>query len=92
MKKDKLNILQKEHQERLNQKADLETGLKSMQDEESKIIERREHFFPNFEKKLLDQYLKLKGNIRVFLRIRPILSNDFKAYEGSRESFTQLEQ
>lgn len=58
-----------------------------MREEETQIIQRREQFYPNFEKRLLDQYLKLKGNIRVFLRIRPILPNDFKAYEGTRESF-----
>lgn len=52
---------------------------------------RRDHLYPDLEKKLLDQYIRLKGNIRVFLRIRPILAQDYKAYEGSRDSFDRLE-
>ena len=53
---------------------------------------RKEHFFPQFEKELLDKYLEYKGNIRVFIRSRPILPIDFKAYGGTRESFEKLEE
>jgi len=56
------------------------------------VIDRRNNFYPEFEKKILDQYLQLKGNIRVFVRVRPILAGDFKAYEGSKDQFEQLEQ
>jgi hypothetical protein len=56
------------------------------------VIDRRNNFYPEFEKKILDQYLQLKGNIRVFVRVRPILPADFKAYEGSKDSFEHLEQ
>ena len=41
----------------------------------------------SLKKKLLNLYLELKGNIRVFVRCRPILPIDFKAYEGTKESF-----
>jgi hypothetical protein len=47
------------------------------------IEERREQYYPKYEKHLLNQYLEYKGNIRVFVRIRPILSQDFKAYNGT---------
>ena len=33
-----------------------------------------------------------KGNIRIFVRMRPILHGDFVAYDGSRESFDELEK
>ena len=56
------------------------------------MIYRKEVFYPQYEKRLLDQYLELKGNIRVFVRVRPILPNDYKAYEGNRESFAILEK
>jgi len=56
------------------------------------MIYRKEVFYPQYEKRLLDQYLELKGNIRVFVRVRPILPNDYKAYEGTRESFAILEK
>jgi hypothetical protein len=56
------------------------------------MILRKEQFYPAYERRLLDQYLELKGNIRVFVRVRPILSNDFKAYDGSKESFAIIEK
>lgn len=45
-----------------------------------------------YEKHLLNQYLELKGNIRVFARVRPILSQDYKAYGGTEQSFEMLKQ
>ena len=48
--------------------------------------------YPEYEKELLDRYLQYKGNIRVFVRARPILPNDYKAYAGSRDSFEAFEQ
>jgi hypothetical protein len=74
-----------------NSKKYLDERIRALQLQDQEIIYRQNHFYPQFEKKLLDQYLRLKGNIRVFIRIRPILPNDFKAYEGTRESFTLLE-
>jgi len=41
---------------------------------------------------LLNLYLELKGNIRVFVRCRPILQIDYKAYEGTKESFEQMKK
>ncbi len=66
--------------------------IKRLKAEEALVIDRRNNFYPEFEKKILDQYLQLKGNIRVFVRVRPILPADFKAYEGSKDSFEHLEQ
>ena len=51
------------------------------------INHRVEERYPAYEKELLDLYLRYKGNIRVFVRARPILPNDFTAYAGTRESF-----
>jgi len=53
---------------------------------------RRENYFPVYEKELLNNYLEYKGNIRVFIRSRPILPIDFKAYDGTKESFSKLEK
>jgi hypothetical protein len=36
--------------------------------------------YPSYEKSLLNKYLEAKGNIRVFVRVRPLLKNDFTAY------------
>ncbi len=38
----------------------------------------------------MNEYLEYKGNIRVFVRVRPILSQDFKAYGGNDQSFEIL--
>lgn len=54
-------------------------------------MQRVENRYPVYEKELLDRYLKYKGNIRVFVRARPILPNDFSAYSGTRESFDQIQ-
>lgn len=56
------------------------------------IIHRLDVVYPAYEKELLDRYLKYKGNIRVFVRARPILPNDFKAYSGTRDSFDVIER
>jgi hypothetical protein len=66
--------------------------IKRLKAEEAAVIDRRNNFYPEFEKKILDQYLQLKGNIRVFVRVRPILPADFKAYDGRKDSFDHLEQ
>ena len=50
------------------------------------------NYYPVYEKELLNRYLEAKGNIRVFVRVRPILKNDFKAYEGNKASFSQFEE
>ena len=52
---------------------------------------RRETYFEKYEKELLNKYLEHKGNIRVFVRSRPILPIDYKAYDGTKESFARLE-
>jgi hypothetical protein len=44
-----------------------------------------------FEKQILAKYLEYKGFIRIFVRVRPIQVNDFKAYSGTNESFAILE-
>jgi len=54
-----------------------------LKDRLSLIQARKEHYYPKYEKHLLNQYLEYKGNIRVFVRVRPILSQDFKAYGGT---------
>ena len=51
---------------------------------------RRDTFYPAFEKRLLDDYLRLKGNIRVFIRVRPLLKSDARAYDSG--AFAQAEQ
>jgi hypothetical protein len=38
------------------------------------IKERKEEYYPKLQKQLLNTYLEYKGNIRVFVRVRPILS------------------
>jgi len=53
---------------------------------------RKEVFFPQYQKELLNKYLEYKGNIRVFIRSRPTLPSDFKAYNGTKESFAKLEE
>ena len=56
------------------------------------IAERKENYYERYEKHLLNQYLEYKGNIRVFVRVRPFLSQDFKAYGGTQESFEQVQK
>ena len=41
---------------------------------------------------MLNKYLEYKGNIRVFVRSRPVLPIDYKAYEGTRDSFARIER
>ena len=53
---------------------------------------RSTQFYPEYEKQLLNKYLEHKGNIRVFVRLRPILPIDFKAYDGTKESFEKIEK
>ena len=65
---------------------------KDLEEQKDDIEWRRTHFYPDYEKELLARYLKYKGNIRIFVRVRPILSNDFLAYEGTRESFNDIEK
>ena len=48
------------------------------------------HFYPTFEKELLNRYLACKGNIRVFIRVRPVLNNDYSAYAGTKDQFDTL--
>ena len=55
-------------------------------------IEKRRELMKPYEKQLLNKYLEYKGNIRVFIRSRPILAIDFRAYEGSRDSFDKIEK
>ena len=43
-----------------------------------------------YEKELLNKYLEYKGNIRVFVRLRPTIPIDFKAYDGTKESFDKI--
>ena len=52
---------------------------------------RKNEFFPQYQKDLLNKYLEYKGNIRVFIRSRPILPIDYKAYNGTMEAFKELE-
>jgi hypothetical protein len=50
------------------------------------------HYYPKLSKQLLNTYSEYKGNIRVFVRVRPFLSQDFKAYGGTQESFEQVQK
>ena len=54
------------------------------------IDQRKQNYFASLEKKILNRYLECKGNIRVFVRVRPLLPIDFKAYGGTEESFEQI--
>ena len=44
-------------------------------------------YYPKHYKDMLNEYLKKKGNIRVFVRVRPYLKQDFTAYNGTKEQF-----
>ena len=85
-------MIQEELQQKQVRTDEIETSLKAMKDQIHQIKQRSTEFYPDLEKSLLEQYLKLKGNIRVFLRVRPILAQDYKAYDGSKDSFAHLEQ
>ena len=61
-------------------------------DRSAQIKDKLENYYPAYEKELLNKYLEYKGNIRVFVRSRPILPIDYKAYDGSKESFEKIEQ
>lgn len=54
------------------------------------IEDRKVNFFPGYERQLLNTYLEYKGNIRVFIRSRPILRIDYKAYGGTPETFERI--
>ena len=57
------------------------------------MIEWRQNvFFSQYSRELLNKYLEYKGNIRVFIRNRPTLPIDFKAYNGTKEAFEMLEK
>ena len=72
-------------------KEEAEQKVKAHVYERKQSQTRIESVFPAYEIALLDRYLKYKGNIRVFIRARPILPNDFKAYGGTPEEFKQIE-
>ena len=77
----------------MNMKREWEEKVKKIFDYKERlrlIADRAENYHPKVEKNLLNQYLEFKGNIRVFVRVRPLLSQDFKAYSGSTESFEAL--
>lgn len=81
----RLARLKREKEDKLAKIAEIKNRLN--------LIERRKvDYFPQLEKSLLNQYLEYKGNIRVFVRVRPILSQDFKAYSGSAEQFDSLQK
>lgn len=63
-----------------------------MKARQAQIQFREANFLKAYEKELLNKYLEYKGNIRVFIRSRPILPIDFKAYEGTRESFDRIQK
>jgi len=76
-------------------KANLERKKQMKLDLEKKkagIEYRMNEFYPVYEKELLQKYLQYKGNIRIFVRMRPILKGDFVAYDGTRDSFNELEK
>ena len=66
--------------------------LAELQKRKREILHRIDTVYPEYERELLDRYLEYKGNIRVFVRARPILPNDYKAYAGSRDSFDLIER
>ena len=70
--------------------AKIQEENKGIQERIDLIRDRRSNFFPAYERQLLDTYLEYKGNIRVFIRSRPILPNDFKAYDLSKEDSERL--
>lgn len=63
-----------------------------MQERMRLIEDRKENYYPKVMKEQLNQYLEYKGNIRVFVRVRPILGQDFKAYGGTQESFEAIQK
>lgn len=73
-------------------KAKLLEELNGMEKRMRLIEERSEHYYPKIMKEQLNQYLEYKGNIRVFVRVRPILGQDFKAYGGTPESFEAIQK
>lgn len=81
----RLAILKQSKEDKLQKITELKSRLQMIQ-------RRKEDYFPRLEKSLLNQYLEYKGNIRVFVRVRPLLSQDFKAYSGTAESFDQLQK
>lgn len=57
------------------QERDEKLKLKEQMLERLKLIkERKEVYFPEYERELLNEYIELKGNFRVFIRVRPILN------------------
>lgn len=56
------------------------------------IEQRFAEYYPQLEKRILNRYLECKGNIRVFVRVRPVLAIDYKAYNGTKESFEKIAQ
>lgn len=57
--------------------------IKDLDERQVDIDDRVARVYPAYEKELLDRYLASKGNIRVFIRVRPILKNDYTAYAGT---------
>lgn len=56
------------------------------------MIEQRKHYFNALKKVTLNELLELKGNIRVLVRIRPILPVDFTTYAGAAKEAEELVQ
>ena len=67
-------------------------AIQDLDEQEAAIDYRAKSVYPAYEKELLDRYLAAKGNIRVFIRVRPILKDDYTAYSGTRDSFAAIEK
>lgn len=55
-------------------KQELIDSIEAFKERIIKIQERKEVYYPKKVKSLLNTYLEYKGNIRVFVRVRPFLS------------------
>ena len=83
--------VQKKQNENIRQENEMKMKrMEEMKERLDNLRQRKQISFPKYEKELLNQYLEYKGNIRVFIRSRPILPIDFRAYDGTKESFEKL--
>ena len=80
--KEKLAALKSKKEEEL-------VKIRLLEETSARVKLRSDTFYPAFEKRLLDDYLRLKGNIRVFIRVRPLLKSDARAYDSG--AFAQAE-
>ena len=54
------------------------------------LLFKKEQWLPKYRQRLLNDTLELKGNNRVFVRVRPVIDQDSKAYEQCGGSFESI--